>query len=247
MFNYLLGEIYRMLRKKSMYIYFGCFAAGYALLAFIRSPDANGGSILSDAENLFMLLTTIVGGYLFAALYTDDLSSRNLSSLIGFGMSKTKIVLSKLILAALFGGAIFGLIPLYMSGVYVLLGHPPTAAILGSVYVYALYTFMIAFACAAVSAIVVYGLQRTTLGIVAYLLLSLGVVNQLISLFLSWDVVHNLLPGLGSHLMFAISGRVMTGIMSGEGVWTPSAEYVIYVTVASILAALAFRKKELEF
>jgi len=37
MFKLICGEIFRLLHKKSLYIYFGALAAGYFIIAFIRS------------------------------------------------------------------------------------------------------------------------------------------------------------------------------------------------------------------
>ena len=247
MLNYLNGEIYRMLRKKSLYIYFGSCAILYFLLAFIRMGASDPEQMLSDASALFSLLPAVIGGYLFAALYTDDLSSKNLSTLIGFGLSKATIVVSKLILIILFGAVIVGLVPLFMYAVNALLGSLPTAAILGQVYARGLKVLMEIVAFSSLAALVVYGLQRGTFGMVTYLLLSLGIISQLLGILLNWDLVSSLLPGLSDHLMSGISFRTLAGILAGESILLPLIEYFIYVTVTVVLSTLAFTKKELEF
>jgi len=70
------GEIYRLLHKKSMYIYFCSLAAGYFLIAFIRSGGLNAQSIVNDAFNFFNFLPAIAGGFLFSTIYTDDLTRK---------------------------------------------------------------------------------------------------------------------------------------------------------------------------
>ena len=247
MLNYLRGEIYRMLHRTSMYGYFPGFAVAYFLLVFIRIGGSAADQMLLDAQTLFMLLPAIVGGCFFAALYTDDLQARNLGTLIGFGISRTKIVLAKLILTALFSAAVLALLPLLMFASFAVLGVIPTADILGSVYIWALKALLEIVAFSALAAIVVYGLQRATVGIVTYLLLALGIVSQLIGALLNWDLISSLVPGLSTHLMSGISLRVITGILTQGPVLLPLLEYLIYVAVAAALSILAFRKKELEF
>ncbi|MDR1463687.1 MAG: hypothetical protein LBJ11_00090 [Oscillospiraceae bacterium] len=242
------GEIYRILRKKNLYIYFGAFALGYILLVFIRSAgEFSEQNLLADAENLFVFLPAVIGGYLFTALYTDDLHSKNLTALIGCGMGKAKIVLSKLLLMALFGALLFGLVPLLMDAVYAMFGAPASAAVLKAVYIWALKSLLTMFAYAALSGIVVYGVQRATVAVVLYLLLALGIVSQLLGLLFSWDFVASIAPNLADHLMSGISVRIVFSLLgsgSGTSAWI---EYAIYVAASAVLSVVAFHKKELEF
>ncbi|MDR2524818.1 MAG: hypothetical protein LBC83_01275 [Oscillospiraceae bacterium] len=247
MLRYLRGEIYRLLRKKSFYIYFGAFALGYVILAFIRMGSSGERQMLKDAESLFMFLPPVVGSYLFAAIYTDDLHAKNLPALIGFGVGRIRIVLSKLLLMSLFGTVLLALVPLFMYAVHTVFGASPTGAVFGEVYAWGLKALMETVAFASLSAVAVYGLQRATFGIAVYLLLSLGVVSQLLSALFRWEAVHELLPGLAEHLMAGISLRMLMGLMGNGAVVLPAVEYAVYVTVAAALAALAFHKKELEF
>ena len=168
MIKYLGGEIYRMLHKKSFYLYFGALALGYLMLALIRIGGEGGAEqMLSDAETVFLLLPPVMGGFLFAAIYTDDLNAKNLGTLIGFGMSKAVIVFTKVCLMALFGALLLGLVPLYMAGIHTIMGTSVPAAILGMVYAVGLKALLQIVAYGSVAAIVVYGLQRPTFGVVA--------------------------------------------------------------------------------
>ncbi|MDR1067619.1 MAG: hypothetical protein LBL36_00025 [Clostridiales Family XIII bacterium] len=247
MSNYLRGEIYRVLHKKSLYIFIGIVAVGYILLALVRLGSMETDKVLSDAESLFFLLPAVIGGFLFATLYTDDLNSKNLTMLIGFGIGKAKIVFSKFILMGLFSGIIFGLTPLFMSGVYTVLGHPPSAATIGVVYAWALKIFLTTLVFAALSAIVVYGLQRPTFGMVAYLLLTLNVVGQLLVLVLSIKPLSDLAPHLSDHLVSSVLGKILGGMLDGTAMGGPLVEYLLYLALALVASVVAFRKKELEF
>lgn len=247
MLKYLCGEIYRVVHKKSMYIYFGAFAVAYLLLVFIRVGADGAEQIIRDAETLSGLLPAVIGGYLFAAFYTDDLHAKNLTTLIGFGMGKSTIALSKLILMALSGALILSFVPLFMALAYTVFGQAIPAAALGTVYAWALKALLEMVGFSAIAAIVVYGLQRPTFGMVTYLLLSIGLVDQLLAALFRWNVISELAPGLAAHLMSGISFRLLSGVITGETAILAVLEYAIYVVAAIALSVLAFHKKELEF
>jgi ABC-type transport system involved in multi-copper enzyme maturation permease subunit len=249
MFNLIRSEIYRVLHKRSFYIYFGTLAALYALFLIIRLGGMDDSdSVGEDAMHLFGFLPALAGGYLFATLFNDDLSSKTLSTLIGFGISKTKIVLSKLVLMAGFGAVIFGLVPLFMYIVYAVFGHVTTGESLAIAYANALSYLMAMLAFSAIAAIVVYGLQRTTFAIVIYILLALGQIDQLIVLAFSMQFLANLVPNIQDYLITGVTATVKSKLLFGVGnVGSALALYGCYVVAATGLAIAAFRKKELEF
>jgi ABC-type transport system involved in multi-copper enzyme maturation permease subunit len=247
MFNYLRGEIYRILHKKSLYIYFVALALGYILLSFVIMGDKSAAALEERAGIILNFLSPVAGGYLFAALYTDDLNSKNLSTLIGFGVGKAKIIFSKLILMLLFSGVFFAIVPLFMYAISAIFGASLFGTILGSVYTAALGTFLQVFAFAALSAIVVYGLQRPTFSMVLYILLTSVLISQILSMILNMKLIKDVIPGISDHLMMGIVQRLTAGILTNGPIEAPIIEYVVYVAVAVIISILAFRKKELEF
>jgi len=247
MLRYIRGELYRLLHKKSLYIYFGALALGYFLVAFIRSGGFGENSIISDAANLFTFLPVLAGGCLFAAVCTDDLNAKSLATLVGFGMGKTKIVLAKLCLMALLSAAAFGLVPLFHCGVYAMLGCAPGAGDWAMLYALTLKFLLSALAFAVLSGVMVYGAQRVTFAVVLYILLAFNVASGLASAVLNMDFVTSLAPNLSSHLMSGISDRIFIALTGGGSMIRPAVEYVIYVAIAAALSIIAFRKKEMEF
>jgi len=242
MINLIGGEIYRLLHKKSMYIYFASLAAAYILLAFIRSGGFRPESVLTDAVSAFGLLPAIAGGFLFSAIYTDDLNSKNLISLVGFGISKVKIVVAKFALMALFGTVIFGIAPLFHCAAYALFGQIATMDAVMTISAISLKYLLVTVAFSALAGIVVYGFQRTTFAIVMYLLLAFNIISSLLTIGLNM-----IDPMLRNHLISGITDRIMTGIMSGSSSALSIMEYIIYVLIAATLTAAVFYKKEMEF
>jgi ABC-type transport system involved in multi-copper enzyme maturation permease subunit len=247
MFSLIRAEIYRVLHKRSFYIYFGVLAVLYAMFVVIRLSSLGVDSVGDDASKMFTFLPVLVGGYLFATLFNDDLSSKNLSTLIGFGISKAKIVLAKLLLLVGFGTLIFGLAPLFMNFVYALLGFANTGESLGIAYAYALTGLMATVAYAAIAAIAVYGLQRATFAIVLFIILTLGQVDQLVMMLFQLDFLANLVPDIMNHLLTGITTTVRNDILVGGNALGALTEYGVYIVVATALSVVAFNKKELEF
>ncbi|MDR2336657.1 MAG: hypothetical protein LBE03_00950 [Candidatus Nomurabacteria bacterium] len=243
MLNYLHAEIYRLFRKKSLFIFSGLALLAYLVTIFIRSGNLNSYSILKDASDLFSLLPPIVGGVLFAAIYTDDLSSKNLSTLVGFGLSKSKIVVAKLILALMTLVLIFGLLPLLMYLIYAGLGWAASGNMMANVYLLSGRFILLVMIFMAFAGVVVYGFQRSTAAIVAYLLLSLGAIGQLLTLILD-----KILPNASQYLPSNIIGQLHLNLMTGEGaiVWLGMG-LLAYVVMSIIVSVMLFNKKEMEF
>jgi hypothetical protein len=247
MLKYIHGELYRIFRKKSLYIYLGAIAFLYALFVLIRQNGIVSASIVNDAEQLFTYLPVLVGCYLFAVLYCDDLRSNNLATLIGYGMKKSSIVLAKLVLSTILNVLIFALIPLFMFLIYIVVGHNPSTLMMAEVYSQALKAALLAIAYSTIAGIMVYGLQRGTFAVVLYVLLSLGIVSQLLMMILYWDVISAIAPNLGNYLLSNIVNNITVGVQSGSVEWLFVLEYTTYIVMACVLSIVAFHKKELEF
>jgi hypothetical protein len=241
------GEIYRLLHKKSLYIYFAALAAGYFILAFIRSGGFNEQAIVNDAMNFFNFMPALAGGFLFAAIYTDDLSAKNLITLVGFGVSKAKIVLAKFVLMALFGAVVFALAPLWLFGVHAGLGWTAAASTLATVFAVSLKYFLVTLGYATVAGIAVYGLQRPTFAMVLYIILAFNIIGGLVRVFLANTLGDEAAYVIASHLLSGITDRIFAGVISDALLLAPYFEYIMYMAIAAALSVLAFHKKEMEF
>jgi len=242
MLKLLESEIYRLLHKKSMYIYFGALAAGYFIISFIRSGGFREESVVNDAMTMFSLLPALAGGFLFSAIYTDDLNSKKLISLVGYGVSKAIIIMTKFVLIALLGVTVFGIAPLYHCAIYIILGQTITADMIAMIYAVSVKNLLTVLAYAALSGVVVYGLQRATFAIVTYLLLAFGVIGGLVSV-----AINTFAPKLTEYLMPGISDKILLALITDTPLAMPLIEYTIYVLVSLALSVVAFYRKEMEF
>jgi ABC-type transport system involved in multi-copper enzyme maturation permease subunit len=241
------GEIYRLLHKKSLYIYFLALAGGYFVLAFIRSGGFDEEAIVRDAMNFFNFLPALAGGFLFAAVYTDDLSAKNLITLVGFGVSKTKIVLAKFVLMALFGAVVFVLSPLWLFVVHAMLGWTAAAGAMATVFAISLKYYLLSLGFAALAGIAVYGWQRPTFAMVLYIILAFNIIGGLVRVFLVNMLGDEAAYAIASHLLSGITDRIFAGVISDALLSAPYFEYIMYMAIAAALSVLAFHKKEMEF
>jgi ABC-type transport system involved in multi-copper enzyme maturation permease subunit len=247
MFNYLRAETYRLLHKKSLFIFLAIITIGYLLIIFSRSGNLSEALILKDVD-LFTLLPPLVGGVLFAAIYTDDLNSKNLSTLVGFGLAKIKVVATKFILATAVSALLFGLVPLVMYLAYTVLGCPVSGQTMVRIYLAILRYFLLTVSFMALSGVVVYGLQRSTVAIVTYVVLSLGMIAQLLKMLFNTHFVTGILPNANQHLPSNIVDQLHANLATGSGpiIWLGT-ELVIYVIIAIIISTILFNRKEMEF
>ena len=241
MLKLLHGEVYRLARKRSMYIYFAALLVGYCLLIFVRSGGFDAESVVSDAS-YFNFFPALAGGFLFSAIYTDDLNSKNLITLVGYGLSKWKIIVAKFILAVFSSVIFFALLSAIHCGMYAVLGFPPTTRDVGWVCVFALKYLLMTVAFMALSSIVVYGFQRTTFALVAYILLGFSIVYTLVTAIGNVLKLH-----LGDYLVSGLTDKITLGLISGDFTIAPVLGYAAYLIIAVVLATVALNKKEMEF
>jgi len=242
MFDLIKAEFYRLIRKKSTYVYFPVMAVAYALVVFLRSGGFNEKSVANDAVSFFAFSPALVGGFLFTAVYTDDLNAKNLITLVGYGLGKAKIVLAKLLVATEYTVVVFALLPAWHFGLYALLGAPAGLGALEIVYATGLKYALLTLAYCAISSIVVYGIQRTTFAVVTYVLFAFYVVRTLlvaVANMFGWDASGYTISGLTDQIMYAL--------LSGGWVVWPVAGVVAYLLVAVVASVLVFDRKEMEF
>jgi len=234
------GEIYRILRKRAMYFYFGIVFLGFILVAYISSGREEQW-FLSDANEFFSLLPIIVGAYVFTSVYTDDLASKSINTIVGYGLNKAKIIFAKFILMLIFNAVIFALLTLVYSGVYAFRHEIPPNQF-GGLLTAALGCWLVTVVWTALSSIIVYGLQHVPFAIVAYFLLSFNIITMLISV-----VADQLGYKIDEYLPFYITSNIIIAITEGGDLATPIVRYAVYIALSVVLSILAFNKKEMEF
>lgn len=243
MFKLIRGETYRIFRKISFYIYFGALFAFYLSLTFARSGGMEADSVVKDFTDIIGFFAPLAGGYMFMTFYADDLSSKVLTSLVGFGIGKVKIILVKFILTVVFCAALLGALLLAHFAIYAASGFPATPDYVRMVLATALYALMTTFVYVLAASIAVYGLQRVTFAAVTYFLLALNIIGGLIAVILNQLELNRFADHIPSH----VAQTVMANILKGDSITYPLIEYLLFVAAFFALSVIAFHQKEMEF
>jgi len=239
MLNYLKADFYRIFNKKSMYITFVSFFVLYCLLVFIQSSSLTAKSIIDQADYVFMFLAILGGGYLFATIYNEDLTAKSLPSIIGFGIKRTTIIISKIIVNIIMTAILFVLGYVALHLVFRALGFNIDGNSNIAVIKTAVSYLLRLWAYGTIASIVVYGTQKATMSIVAFVLLVTGFVGQILFLLL------NQFKEMLDLTKFTIIPIVFNLIE--KPIIVNMLAYLIYVIVFVVLSIIAFRSKDLEF
>jgi ABC-type transport system involved in multi-copper enzyme maturation permease subunit len=246
MFNYIKAELYRIVHKKSFYLYFLALAVLYAAMIFSQRSGLNESVFLTLAIQMTDILPLAVGGFLFATIYNDDLGAKSLSSVIGFGLRKSTIIFSKLIIMIAMCAVITPLVFVACYGSFTLFGVDVSGQFTLSAGLFT-QAGLLAIAYATVASIVVFGAQKATLAITAYIFLAVGLARQLMGLVLGQEVVTNSVGDLTQYLSYSITSGILSNITSGQFDPWPVVQYIIYIAAFMTISIYIFRKKELEF
>ena len=241
MINYIRADLQRIFAKKSLYITFGILAIGYIVM-LVTNGVTSGGKIFNEAGTIFMLVALCGGGYLFATLYTDDLTAKTLPALIGFGMKRRTILIAKLCMNILLTFLLCGGTFLLLYATLSLVGFEMTSEALGSLLRMSVVRFLQLVAFGSIASVLVYGTQKATFSIVTFILLVTALLSWLVKKFLGMAVISGLFGDLSQYLI----DPLIEGLVAAPKVAT-ALPYVLYLAVFVLLSIVAFRKKELEF
>jgi ABC-type transport system involved in multi-copper enzyme maturation permease subunit len=235
MFNYIKAEFYRIFSKKSMYIYFASLLGLYIAYIFISSNGLTEDSILGKANYVFLFLSLFGSGYLFATIYNDDLNAKSLPSFIGFGMKRSTIVISKIIINAIMTILMFAVAFVIFCLIFYIIGLKIDGDTLTSILNLIFGYLLKLFAYTSIASVIVYGTQKATMSMVTFILLITMFIDQMLIALLN-DTLEKIftIALIVENLMFDASILLVLN-------------YLIYVIVFITLSIFAFCKKDLEF
>lgn len=245
----MLADIKRIFHKKSFPAAAGAYIGLFLIMIFIYfNPSFTPDAYVSKTAAFLSFFPLFVGLPVFLSVYYDDFKSKSMQIAIGYGMSRYKVVLSKVVESILlFLAAIFvvGIIILMIPAILgMTLSGAQVAELIAGVIVEALRA--IGYIC--ISTISVFYTQNAVNGTILFVLFSSKTVMILLTMILGQDILVNLTGDLTQFLYTSMlySTRnmfVQTGIVNV----TLLAALALYIVFPVILSVLSFRKKELEF
>lgn len=249
MSGYIGADIRRVLRKRSFFGAIGAFAAIFAGIVFVYfNPAFTAEMYVAKITSFLGFFPLFAGLVVFMAVYADDFKCRSMQVAIGYGISRQRIVLDKLMesmLLLLCAAAIMGA---FVTATPIVLGLAPDAVQL-KILVFTMLTEMLrALGYIALSAVAVFVSQNAVNGIIVYVLLASKTVYIALTVILGQEFLVNTVGDWTKHLYTAQLYTVRTLLAQDEPVYPVLLLAVAcYVAAPTALSAFAFSRKELEF
>ncbi len=248
MLNYIHADLHRIFRRPSRWVILILFyvaALGFELYQAV-TKSFNSVNFIAAGSNLFEITAIVLGMMEIQNVFADDFHAKTMQIAIGLGISRPKIVLTKLIDFAIL--AIFD--TLVMTALFALGGTACGIHLMGEqvylMFVSALGSAVFMTVVASITMIPVFYTQSTALAILIYLVISLDPVNILVQLFSTKEIVMNL--HLASLTFSSVTNTFFTQLSLRNAL--PIGQLIgiiIYLAGAYGLTVLAFNKRELEF
>lgn len=248
MLNYIHADLHRIFRRVSRWmllILFYAGALGFELYQAV-TKGFNSVNFIAAGASLFEITAIVLGMMEIQNVFADDFSAKTMQIAIGLGVSRPKIVLTKLIDFAVLAV----LDTLVMTALFTLGGTVCGIHLMGEqvylMFVSALGSAVFMTVVAAFTMIPVFYTQSTAIAILIYLVLSLDPVNIVLQLLSKKEIVMNL--HLTALTFSSVNNTFFTQLSLRNAL--PIGQLIgiiIYLAGAYGLTVLAFNKRELEF
>ncbi|MDR5588061.1 MULTISPECIES: hypothetical protein [Clostridium] len=249
MINYILADIRRISRKQSFIYTLGGFIGLFLLMIFIYyNPTFNQNAYLEKTDTFLGFFPLVMGLSIFLSIYYDDFKSKSMQIAIGYGISRSKVVLTKIIevailslLSALLLGIVILVIPIFLK---MSLSSKEIFTIILGVGAEALR--IIGYI--SMSTILVYYSQNAMIGTIFYVLLSSKTVMLILATILGQGFIINSIGDLTKFMYTIILYKEkLSFIETGSFDFLIIAGILVYIVLPTIITIIMFRKKELEF
>lgn len=245
MFNHIKADIYRITQKKSFYIMMILFTVIFSGFSFGFRNESS-----AFQEMISMLASSspvLIGIFVLSAVYSDDLKSYSIQTAIGFGTKRSQIVLTKFIESVLLLLFFFAYTLVHLGLAILIFNYKFDAGFLQRLMGNIISTFIGILACYAVSSIFIFTVQKATVAIVIYLLLTFGMIDQLVGLLLQFNFITKIFGDLQPYLLSNATYEVYYNMALNQAYLVPLMTLFAYIILGLGISSLLFNKVELEF
>ncbi|MDO4530430.1 MAG: hypothetical protein Q4C06_00480 [Bacillota bacterium] len=246
MINYICADLKRiMVRLPRVMMTLCVYAVLLIVVAVTYYTGWSSVNFIKNIQQYIGMVPVALGLIELIAVFSDDFKAKTMQVAIGLGISRTKVVLCKLIemiVLAVVDAIIFAVLALGAAFILDAGLNPEQIREFGA------SISMMAISCVAYTSltmIVMFYNQGTGLGRIVYLALSGGVVSLAITLIglLKYLEALHLDSYTLTHFLSVAKARWVIGAPDIK----PFIAILIYVAVSTAITAFLFRKRELEF
>ena len=95
MLNYLIADLNRMSRKKSLVYTLAAYVGLFFIMVYmIYNPNLDAGGYASKTDMFLEFYPLVVGIPIFLSIYSDDFKSKAMQIAIGYGIDRNKNILT---------------------------------------------------------------------------------------------------------------------------------------------------------
>ncbi|MGX7107934.1 hypothetical protein [Facklamia miroungae] len=249
MIDYIVADIKRIMKKNSfLYVVIG-YLLLFFLIYFIKSgPTYQSQDIISDIESLNGWFPLFCGLVLFLAVYYDDFKAKTMQIAIGFGISRNKVVLSKIISIFILVGLMMAVICLFLIGIPQVFGSHFTNSQIKQIILSGVTEWIRTVGMVCLSIPLIYYTQNVINGVLIYILLASRFVLLIGSSILEREFIRKIFGDLSQYLLTFNVYSLKTQIIRSEEIsLVKSFILILYILIPILLSIAAFRNKELEF
>lgn len=245
MINLIKADLYRYSKKKSLLILLGLFST---LLLFVYFQVNNKDTSVMFMTELINMSPMLIGIYLFSIIYGDDLRAKSSQSSIGFGYSRASIIISKLLSGIIMTGLIF----IYVIMNYSLMALIFNLTISSDIRTTMTYNFILSLISIitffSMASILTFFTQKSTVGIITYILLASGFINNILVLIFKLEIFKSLFKNIND---FTLTNSINTisRLLNTQQPLTvqPVLTVISFLVISTIMSVFIYKNVELEF
>ena len=245
MINLIKAELYRYTKKKSLLILLGLFSI---LLLFVYFQVNDKETTVMFLTELIKMAPMLIGIYLFSIIYGDDLRAKSSQSSIGFGYSRASIIISKLLTGIIMTCLIFIYVMInyaLMAVIFNLNINADIRTIMGHNFILSLILIISFFSLASVFAFLT---QKSTFGIITYILLASGFVNNILGLIFKLQIFKSIFKNLNDYTV-TNSINTISNLLNNQKALTvqPVLTLITFLVISTTISIIVYKNVELEF
>lgn len=249
MTNYIMADIRRILRKQSFLGSIDAFLGLFAVMVFIYfNPSFTAEMYVSKITTFLGYFPLVVGLFVFMSVYADDFKCKSMQVAIGYGIPRRTVILAKLLESMLLLLGIAAVMEIAVLATPMAIRLEPNQVQLKSLAVTVLAEMLRTLGYVAISTTPVFFTQNAVNGIIFYVLLASRTVFIILNIILGQEILVNTIGDLTTQLYTVQLYRAKAAFVQDDAfIATLLLALVVYVILPTVISAIGFNKKELEF
>ncbi|MFM1602560.1 hypothetical protein ABGF26_05430 [Helcococcus ovis] len=249
MLNYIDADIKRILKKIMFLLTSGLFICLFILMLFIKNGSTyKTDTLIEDIRNFSSWFPFIVGLPIFLSVFADDLNAKTMQVAIGFGISRNKVILSKLIETVVLSLLICVVSIVAMIFMPIVMGLKFNTTQVYTIVVTMIIEVIHLVGFISIGMPFVFFSQNTTGGLIIYVLLSSKMAQIILSLILENEFITNIFGHASKYLLTLNLYYWRNNILAmGNIITIEILVTAFYILLLVILTIYLFKDSELEF